>query len=184
MAVNGKRVILWVIGLAVIIALFFFVKQVFFASPSVPALMADTITLAGTNDTVKRSLLITSMDESVAGLEDDAIGAQWDTLTDCISQNLCTQDDYFDMLYIAALQKRDDVPNAELIARVVEANRYWNDKEKLVEFSKALSDANEGVEQLQLKTIRNKWQEIIYCDGKCAQYHQQFFEFVRLLLTV
>lgn len=184
MTVNWKRALTWIIALIVLFAIIVGVKQVFFSSPSVTVLMMDTITLSGTNDTVKRAALITSMDESVAGLKNAAIAAQWSTLTDCIAGTVCTQDDYFDFLLIIAMEKNDDVPHAQLIADVIIANRYWGNAEKIIEFSKALSSANEEIELLGLKTVRNKWQEIVYCDGKCPEFHQQFFEFIRLLLTV
>jgi len=184
MAVNWKRIVTWVIALIVLAALGIGVKQMFFGSPSVSLLMLDSITLYGTNDTVKMAELITDMDESVAQLKNDGISAQWSTLTDCIAGGVCTQDDYFDFLLIIAIEKPGEVPHAPLVMDVITTNRYWGNKEKIIEFSKSLSSANEEIELLGLKTVRNKWQEIIYCDGKCREFHPLFFEFVRLLLTV
>jgi len=174
----------WIIGILVLIALIIFVKQVFFGSPSPTQLMQDTMTLRTTNDTVERAQLISSMDERVKEIESDAIAAQWATLADCIAGDVCTQDDYFDFLLMVAVEKKDEVANSDLIVNVITVNRYWGNSEKIIEFSKALSDADGQVEALQLKTVRNKWQEVIYCDGKCAEFHQLFFDFIRLLMSV
>lgn len=184
MAVNWKRLLTWIIGLLVIVALVFFVKQVFFSSPSATELMLNTIALRSTNDTVQRANLISDMDDMVRGLENDGITAQWGTLSNCIATNGCTQDDYFDFLMIVAIERQDDVPNAALIANVIMMNRYWGNAEKIIEFSKALSEANDQVEALQLKSVKNKWQEAVYCDGKCPTYHALFFDFIKLLLSV
>lgn len=181
---NWKRALTWVIAVAFIVGLVFFLFEALGSEVSPAQLVMDTITLYSTADVVERASLITAMDSAVNGLENDAILAQWNTLTDCIAGNACSQDDYFDFIMMVSLEKRKEIPNSELIVNVVTANRYWGDPEKIIEFSKALSDANSQIEALQLKTVRNKWQEIVYCDGKCPEFHQSFFEFIRLLLSV
>jgi hypothetical protein len=184
MAVNWKRLLTWTIGLLLLVALVFFFVDMIRGPPPITDLMLGTMALRSTNDTVQRAELITRMDAMVKELENDAIAAQWSTLAGCIAGNACTQDDYFDFLLMIAIEKREDIPNAELIANVITVNRYWDNAEKIIEFSKALTETNEQVEALQLKTIANEWQEIIYCDGKCQNYHDLFFEFIRLLLSV
>ncbi len=184
MAVNWRRLLTWIIGLLVLAALVLFVKQVFFASPSPGELILNTIALRNTNDTVQRAGLIADMDGMVQALENDGIAAQWGTLSNCVATDACTQDDYFDFIMMVAVEQKDDVPNAGLIANVITVNRYWGNAERIIEFSKALSQANDQVEELQLKTVRNKWQEAVYCDGKCPGYHAIFFDFIKLLLAV
>lgn len=184
MAANWKRILTWVIGLAFLIAIIFTLVNAFSAKPSPAGLMMDTITLRETNATVERAELITGMDKTVKELKDPAISAQWAGFANCISGNVCTQDDYFDFLLMVATEKADEVPHAELITNAITVNRYWGNSEKIIDFSKALSDANAQVEQLGLKTIANKWREIVACDGKCPQYHDLFFDFIRLLLSV
>lgn len=184
MAFNWKRLLTWIIGLAFLIALVLFFIQVFGSKPSPTELMLSTITLRSTNDTVHRAELITEMDTTVRELESEPIAAQWSVLTECIAPNTCTQDDYFDFLLMVATERPKDVTHAGLIANAITVNRYWGNSERIIEFSKALSEANDQVAGVDLKSVKNKWQEIIYCDGKCANYHDLFFEFIRLLLAV
>lgn len=184
MAVNWKRLLTWIIALVFFIAILYAVIRAFSGPPPITELMLSTMTLRTTNDTVQRSALITDMNDMVKELDSDAISAQWATLTDCIAGNLCTQDDYFDFLLMITVEKHDDIPNADTIISAITANRYWGNSAKIIEFSKALSDTNDAVEATDFKTITNKWQEIIQCDGKCGQFHQLFFEFVRLLIAV
>ncbi len=184
MAMNWQRVFTWLIAIAFLIGVVFFFREIFGSEPSVTELMMNTITLRSTNDTVQRAELVTDMDEMVKRLKNDAIRAQWLTLTSCIAGNACTQDDYFDFLLMIAIERKKEVPHADLIVNVITANRYWGNTEKLLEFSKALSVANDQIESLQIKPIANKWQEVVYCDGKCLNYHDLFFEFIRLLLSV
>ncbi len=184
MAVNWKRLLTWIIGVLFLTAVLFFVIDAIRGEPPIKELMLSTITLRSTNDTVQRAELVTDMDEMVKRLKSDGITAQWITLTGCIAANDCTQDDYFDLLLMVAIEKREDVPHADLIVNAITANRYWGNSEKIIEFSKALSDANDQVRELQLQTVANKWQEIVYCDGTCANVHDLFLDFIRLVLAV
>ena len=184
MAANWKRILIWTIIVLFVFALLIFVKQVFFPAPSPTMLMMDTMTLRTTNSTVERAELISDMDDAVRRIENDAIMAQWITLTDCLAAGTCSQDHYFDLLLMVAIEERDEVSNAELVANVITVNRYWGNSEKIVEFSKALSASDDQIYEIGLKTVSNKWQEIVDCDGKCAEFHQLFFEFTRLLLAV
>jgi hypothetical protein len=184
MAVNWKRVLTWVIAIAFIVGLVFFLFDAFGEKPSAQQLMLQTITLYSTNDTVQRAGLITEMDRTVHALGNGGIIAQWNILADCIAGSACTQDDYFDFLLMIANELPGEVPHSDLVVNTITANRYWGDSSRIIEFSKSLSEANNQVEALQLKTVRNKWQEIIYCDGRCREFHPLFFEFIRLLLSV
>jgi hypothetical protein len=184
MTVNWKRAVAWIIAILFLVALVYFFVEAFSSKPSPTALMLDTVTLHSINETVQRAEIITRMDRTVKGLENDAIAAQWATLSNCIAGNVCTQDDYFDFLLMIAVEKKKEVPHAELIGNAITVNRYWGNSEKIIEFSKTLSDANEQVAALGLRTVANKWHEIIACDGKCQNYHASFFEFIRLLISV
>ncbi|MEM4246760.1 MAG: hypothetical protein QXR48_04690 [Candidatus Woesearchaeota archaeon] len=181
---NWKRILTWVIAIVFLIALGVGLWQVFRERASPPQMMIDAMELRMTNDTVARAELVTGLDRAVSLLASDGVSAQWASLSACIATNSCNQDDYFDFLLMIAVEKPKDVPHAQLIVNAITANRYWGNPGKIIEFSNALSDANRQVEELNLRTIRNKWQEIIQCDGKCANFHDLFFELIRLLLAV
>jgi hypothetical protein len=181
---NMKRVLTWIIAVLFLIALVYGVYQMVKEKPSPTQLMMDAITLRTTNDTVGRAEIITEMDRQVKMIKSDGISAQWASLSACIAANSCNQDDYFDFLLMISIEKQKEVPHADIIVNAVTSNRYWGNSEKIIDFSNALSAANTQVDDLDLRTIRNKWQEIIQCDGKCPQFHELFFDFIRLLLSV
>ncbi len=182
--VNWKRLLTWIIAIVFLIALIIGAWQIFKEKASPSQVMLDAITLRTTNNTVEKAEIITNMDKSVRLLDNPAISAQWASLSVCVAGNSCNQDDYFDFLLMVSIEKPKEVPHADLIINAITANRYWGNSEKIIEFSTALSEANMQIDDLGLKTIRNKWQEIIQCDGKCADFHMQFFELIRLLLSV
>ena len=184
MAANWKRVLTWIIGILFLLGIIFFAAELIRGEPPVNKLMTSTIALQNNKETVQRAKAITEMDQMVRKLESDAIEAQWSALTACIAIDTCTQDDYFDFLLMIAIERQNDVPNAGLIINAITVNRYWGNSDKILDFSRSLSEANDQVAALQLKIIANKWLEIIYCDGKCKEFHTLFFEFIRLLLSV
>jgi hypothetical protein len=181
---NWKRILTWTIGIVFLIALVFGVYQIVKEKASPPQMMIDAMELRATNETVTKAELVTALDDSVKLLKSDAISAQWASLSTCIAGNSCNQDDYFDFLLMVAVEKKKEVPHADLIVNAITANRYWGNSEKIIDFSNALSEANRQVDELDLRTIKNKWQEIVQCDGKCANFHYLFFELIRLLLAV
>ncbi len=181
---NWKRVLTWIIGIIFLIALIFGVYQIVKEKPSPSQLMIDAMTLRTTNDTVGRAEIITEMDRQVGMIQSQGISAQWASLNSCLAANSCNQDDYFDFLLMVSVERAKEVPHSAVIVNAITANRYWGNSEKILDFSKALADANQQVDDLDLRTIKNKWQEIIQCDGKCANFHNNFFDFIRLLLSV
>lgn len=184
MAFNWKRFLTWVIAVLFLIALIWGAVQVFSEKPSPTQLMIDAITLRTTNDTISKAQVITEMDRQVKMIDSQGITTQWDLLRICIAAGSCSQDDYFDFLLMIAVEKQDEVPNAPIIVNAITANRYWGNSEKILDFSKSLADANQQVDELGIRAIKNKWQEVIQCDGKCADFHSLFFDFIRLLLSV
>jgi len=182
--VSWKRVLTWIIAVVFLIALGVGLWQVFREKASPTQMMFDAMKLRETNATVSRAELVTELDKSVSLLESSGVSAQWASLSACIAANSCDQDDYFDFLLMVAVERQKEVPHASLIVNAITANRYWGNSEKIIEFSNALSEANRQVEELNIRVIRNKWQEIIQCDGKCSQFHELFFELIRLLLAV
>lgn len=182
MAVNWKRIVTWLVAIVFLTVLIAFLFSG--GGPAPGDILLSTIILHSTNESVARAELITAIDTAVKGTSNDAISAQWNTLTQCIADNSCTQDDYFDLVLIIAIEKKDDVPHAGLISNAITVNRYWGNQERILEFSKALSDANAQVDLLASKPVTNKWREIVACDGKCPEFHNLFFEFLRLVLAI
>jgi hypothetical protein len=184
MAVNWKRLLTWIIALAFLIGIVISVFNAIGFAPSPSGLIESTIKLRGMTEAVPRAALITEMDKNVQAIENSAITAHWALLSGCVASNSCTQDDYFDFLLIIAMEEPDDVPNSELITNLITVNRYWGQPEHIIEFSKALTAANDQVRALQMQAIDGKWQETVRCDGKCPEYHALFFELVRLLIAM
>lgn len=182
-SLNWKRLATWLVAIIVILLVLVVVIRSFKPGPSPVQVMLDVMALRTTNDTVMRAQLIASLDEDVKRLDSDAVRAQWSVMTGCIAANACSQDDFFDFLLVVAVENRDDVPNADLIVNAVIVNRYWGDQNKIIEFSRALSDANEQVDAVHLRTVKSKWDEVVKCNGRCKEYHELFFDFVKLLLA-
>jgi hypothetical protein len=184
MAVNWKRLLTWIIALAFLIGIVISVFNAIGFAPSPSGLIEGTIKLRGMTEAVPRAALITQMDDNVRAIDNPAITAQWTVLSGCVAGSACTQDDYFDFLLMIAMEEPDEVPNSELIVNLLTVNRYWGQPERIIEFSKALTVANDQVRALQMQAIEGKWQEVVRCDGKCPEYHDLFFELVRLLIAM
>lgn len=180
---NVKRAAIWLIGILVIIALVVGAVQIIRGPPPAKDLILNTIALQSAADQVAQAKLITDMDKMAKRLDNPAITTQWVSLTACAAQKACTDDDYFNLVYAAAAELPEHVPNAQLVLDLVAANRYWG-SERIVEFSKALASANDQVAALQVSAVSTQWDNVVACAGTCPEYHQNFYELIRLIVQV
>lgn len=181
---NFRKALVWAIAVLTITAAIVGVAQIIKGPPPAKELILKTVELRKTTEQVAQAKLITEMDGMVQRLESPELFAQWTALTSCLAKQSCTDDDYFNLVFLVAAENPESVPHAKLITDLITTNRYWNDKEHLVEFSKSLTAANEQIGALQTIVVKEKWEEIIACAGKCGEFHDLFYEITKLILQV
>jgi len=52
----------------------------------------------------------------------------------------------------------------------------------LLEFSRALSMANEDIEELASKKTRNAWQDVVECNNTCPEKDDLLFDLIETLV--
>jgi len=131
-------------------------------------------------DLVKAATLITEIDELVAKSRISALEERWETLTLCLANFDCEADRFFDMIATVSLEgTKYGFENGNLIVQLLTADRYWG-TDNVVEFSKAVKYVNDGVQEKSDK-IKQAWQEIVSCDGKCKERTILNLEMIELL---
>lgn len=132
------------------------------------------------DDSIGVAKLVSTTDRLVSGTGDE-LKMYWSRLTECLSAG-CDDDIFFDVIVASALEGTDDVPHAKLVMDIVVTNRFWN-SEEVVEFSKALAAADEGITGLRSKLLDKQWEAIITCDGTCAEKNNLFFDLIRIVVV-
>jgi len=131
-------------------------------------------------DKVRAATLITDIEKLVAKSRIDAFSERWETLTLCLADFDCKADKFFDMIATVSLEgAKHGFENGKLIVELLTADKYWG-TDNVVEFSKAVKYVNDAVQEKSDK-IKQAWQEIVVCDGKCKERTMLNLEMIELL---
>lgn len=180
---NAKKTVVWAIVCLAIIALIIGIFQIIGGAPPAKDIILKTIELHETDDNVAKAKLISEVDEMIKKLDTPQASTQWISLTGCLAEKTCVNDDFFNFIIAVAIEHPDDVPHSKLVVDLVTVNRYWN-SERVVEFSKALASADEQIDELEIQVATNKWEAILKCEGACPEFHSLFYEMIRLVVQV
>lgn len=177
---QAKNIVIGAIGV-VILALVLVLLAVLLKEEDVPAVIVNTVALYEyRDDEVRKAEYVAAVEKAVEEFSSAGIKEQWEGLTDCLSKNTCTTEDFLDFLYVLSSEKKEDFLHGETVVNTIIVHRYWNTTE-IVEFSQALTKVQAQVDQTDSKTIKNKWNEVVGCKNTCENKDALFFEFIRLL---
>lgn len=171
---KDKHTLIAVIGLLVIAAaagIWFYTTD-----DSAGNIVLNVIALRkGPPELVKKSVLITTTNRLVEGLNNKRIQNEWNGLAECMSKG-CSDIDYYNFIVTVITQKR--VQNSDLIYNLILTNKYWGTNE-IIEFSQALTKVDDGVDTLGSREVQKDWSEILECDGKCPEKDDLFFQMIK-----
>jgi len=168
-------------GVGILIALIVIVVLVLSMTkqPSADELIVQVIELRNVDDSVKRAQLISAIDEQVARKGSGNLAEQWERVTQCLPSG-CPDEAFFDTIFIAA--NEFSVVNSETIMHVLFVNRYWDDEERVVEFSKSLSEVDKTVPELS-RQIERAWRGVVECNNACEGKNDRYFEMIGTLVA-
>ena len=165
------------IFVSVVVLLF----SAFSSEPPYKKIILDAIELRNAgNNSVARARLVAELDVLVQNTKRTEIKTHWQRVTECLPE--CEDDTFFDLIVASAIEGNKKVPQAKLVGDLVVANRFWGAND-VVEFSRALSAADESISLMRSKLLDRQWQAIISCDGKCDEKNNLFFDLIRVVVS-
>ena len=168
------------LGLGILLIAIILAYTIFSATEVAQPLIVNVAELRNSaGDPVKNAKLVAHIGDLAAD-STELVQDQWSYMTECLPTG-CVDDEYFNMILIISQEYKDELQYADLISNSIIAHRFWG-SEDVVEFSRALSEANDGYSLIKSKQVRNKWNEIVECKGECAHMNDLFFEIILLLL--
>lgn len=170
-----------VLGILLILAAVVITLSLLEGDVPVKSIISKSIDLRNATDPVKKAKLVTSLDKLIEESKNEELNNQWDRMTECLATR-CPDEAYLDLTLITLAEYPAEIPESDLLVNVVAVNKYWNDQEHLLEFSKALSVATDEAGELKSKNARKIWDQIVACNGVCSQKNDLFFEFIRAVV--
>ena len=178
---RGKNLLISSIGIFVLICAIILMAWLLKQPDSYVPLILDSIAIRDVgNNSLEKARVIDDMDKNIGRIKEDSILAKWDVLTNCLNDG-CPDDDLFDFILAIVIAKSDKILHSKLIADVIVAGRFWGSGE-ILQFSKSVTSANEAIAVLKIKEIDKKWDQIVACDGVCAEKYDLIFDEVKLII--
>lgn len=172
-----STVIFSILGIIIIVAAVMVIVKVMSGEPPVKPIIYKSIELRKATDPVDRANLISNLDDLVAESDSTEVKDQWDRMTKCLSTS-CPDEAYLDMVLVTVAAFEKDIPESALLINIIATAKYWGDPEHLLEFSKALSIANEQVTETQDRKIEKAWEEIVKCNNACPEKNDLYFDVI------
>lgn len=175
-----KTVVIGTLGIGILVTALAVLLSFTAGESQTPELIPTIVKLYQHRDnSVEKAKDITRIDEIVTDIDNPEITDAWLSLLECLKSN-CVADDYFNFIMIIINEKGHEIQYSNLLTNVLITQRYWG-TENIVEFSKALTAANEDIDILNNKAVSNKWDEIVNCNGVCPEKNDLYFDLIGLL---
>lgn len=164
-----------IVGIVVLVVAVVLVVNVVRSEPPVKELILKNVELRNANVTVERAELVTTIDQIVADVGHEAVTDQWKRMLDCLPAK-CPDAAFLDMALIVAVNF--DLPESGVLVDVITTAKYWGNPEHMLEFSKALSSANEKIGEFEKRGVEKAWQKVVECNGECAEMNDLYFDLI------
>lgn len=172
MAIGGLLILLFAI---VVLA------KVLGSDAPIKPIILHGIELRNTDDAVQKAELVSLLDDLVQQAENDDLSDQWYRMTKCLSDG-CPDDAYFDLVLATAAIYEEDLPQSPVLINLIATNKYWGDPEQVVEFSRAMTLADDQIRELKSRRADTVWSDIVECNAVCDERNDLFFELIGIVV--
>ena len=170
-----------IIGIVIVVVAVVIILKLVRPEPQVKLLIEKSIELRNATNPVEKANLISSLDDEVAGSKSQEVKDQWDRMMLCLPTT-CPDEAYLDMVLVTVAAFEKDIPDSALLINIIATSKYWGDAEHLLDFSKALSIANDQIDKLNNRKAEKIWQQIVECNGTCPDKNSLYFDVIKAIV--
>jgi hypothetical protein len=172
-----SSVIFAILGILVVVVAVAVIAGVLVSEPPVKGIIDKSIELRKATEPVERSNLISALDDLVLQADNQDVRDQWDRMMQCLAAS-CPDEAYLDMVLVTVAQFEDQIPESAVLINIIATAKYWGNPEHLLDFSKAMSMANEQIELLDNRKVEKLWQLVVECNNACPEKNDLYFELI------
>jgi len=169
-------------GIVLVVIVAIILVNVLSGEPPATELIEKSIDLRNAKTPVERADLITEIDDLVADAKSPDVLEQWERMLECL-RSKCPDEAYVDMVLVTVVAFEKKIEQSPLLINVLATTKYWGKEEHMLEFSKALSTANDQVEELGDRSVEKRWDEVVECNGTCAEHYDLYFELIKAIVA-
>ncbi len=170
-----------IIGIVIVVLVAVVLVNILSSEPPVQNLIYKSLELRDAKDSVDRANLITDLDDLVVDVKNPRVREQWDRMLECLSAS-CPNEAFLDMVLVVVAEFESDIPNDDLLINVIATAKYWGNPDHMLDFSKALSSADDGIKKLEVRGAEKKWDQIVECNGVCPEMYDLYFDLIKTIV--
>lgn len=170
-----------IVGIIILLVAVVVIAKVLGSDAPIKPLIYKSLELRKAEGSVERAGLISSLDDLVVQSDNEEVQAQWDRMTSCLGSS-CPDEAYLDMILVVVANFEDELPESGLLVNIIATAKYWDDSEHLLDFSRALSIANEQIDSLDSKRARKAWDAVVDCDNVCPEKFDLYFDLIEAVV--
>lgn len=121
--------------------------------------------------------LFTNINNKVEKISNSAISSSWLKITNCVYDSNCNDEHYFDLIDTVSIYYEDN----NIIHKIIETSKLWNGKHTSI-FSNKLSELNKMMNLYEDENIKQSWEELVQCNGKCNDFNEKVFNLIYLII--
>jgi len=144
------------------------------------SLISKAIELRNSKTPIERANLITSIDDEVASLGNSDVSEQWDRMLSCLSE-VCPDEAFLDLILVTTAAFETEIPNSATIINAIATVKYWGNSENMLDFSRAMSNADKQIEESDNRAAKKVWDQILECENTCEDKNNLYFALIRAL---
>ena len=172
-----SSIIFAILGILVVVVAVAVITSVLSGEPPIKGIIDKSIELRKAAEPVARADLISALDDLVTEADDQDVKDQWDRMMQCLP-TVCPDEAYLDMVLITVAAFEQEIPESAVLINIIATAKYWGNAEHLLDFSKAMSIANEQIELLDDRKVEKLWQQVVECNNVCPERNDLYFELI------
>ena len=172
-----SSVIFAVLGIVIIVVAVAVIFSLLVGEPPVKGIIYKSIELRKSTEPVERANLIQSLDDLVTEADNQDVKDKWNRMMQCLASS-CPDEAYLDMILVTVASFEEEIPESAVLVNIIATAKYWGNPERLLDFSKAMSMANEQIEKLDDRKAVKLWQQVVECNNACPEKYDLYFELI------
>jgi hypothetical protein len=99
----------------------------------------------------------------------------------CLS-DICPDEAFLDLVLVTTAAYETEIPNSATIINAIATVKYWGQPEQMLDFSRAMSAANDQIEESDNRAAKKVWGQILACENTCAEKNDLYFALIKDLV--
>ena len=170
-----------ILGIFILLIAVVVIAKVLGSDAPIKPIIQKSIELRKATGSVERASLISSLDDLIVQSDNEEVQSQWDRMTSCLSSS-CPDEAYLDLILVVVANFESEIPESNVLINIIATAKYWDDSEHLLDFSRALSIANDQIDELDSKKARKAWDSVVECDNVCPEKFDLYFDLIEAVV--